>query len=117
MDGMPPSGHQPGGPDAPSADVRFLFDCLLNEDEARAIAIHDRLLRYRPNTDLAECLNERDLEDCLFLLAEACYGAARRGEALRHYLAVLELQDAGCPAPLLEHLEERVRELRRGGRA
>lgn len=106
----------PGGHDTASTDVRFLFDCLLNEDAARAIAIHDRLRRYRPGLKLAEHLSGRDLEDCLFLLAEACDRASRRGEALRHYEAVLALQDSSCPAQLLEHLRERVRELRRGGR-
>ena len=111
MEGALPSGDA----DAPSAEVRLLFDCLLNEDETRALAIHDRLRGYRPGLDLADHLSGRDLEDCLFLLAEAYDRASRRGDALLHYEAVLDLEGARCPAPFFEYIQGRIRGLRRGG--
>ena len=117
MKSTPPPGDPPSSPDGASADVRVLFELLLNEEQARALAVFDRLRRSRPDIDLAEYLNEQDHEDCLFLLAEAYHTASRHGEALRHYEEVLKLQDAGCPAWLLEQLQERVRELRREGPA
>ena len=97
--------------DDPEAQAKLILHSLLNEEQAEAVAIYERMLETQADFDLGHYLDVKDYLDCEFLLGEAYERLGKWREALRFYERVYDEERDGPMRYFLPEVKDRLREL------
>ncbi len=95
----------------PEAQSKLALHLLLNEEQADAVAVYERMVETYPEYELDNYLDSKDQLDCEFLLGEAYERLGKWREALGFYERVYDLERDNPSRYFLPEVKDRLREL------